>query len=213
VIPEWAGIGVECGWVKKEAGIYAVPTAMSTLSTNGNHIRNVGMGIKWDFLSMWTVGGQYIIDSVGSGSNVTLSDNVIRCQDAIKDESGLLWVSLIGCVLQGFTLQGNNVRHRATGSTYYGIHVSTDYGTGQSFAANKNNMKWSVQGNVALAPSGGGSCKASWDNGARPEEGSVMGNINEDCADPNNDFSGTNWQLDGAPAPLTGFIQTLNLVT
>ena len=200
VMPNWGGIDLTAGFIDATNLATPIPTAMSTTSINGNHVRNVGhSGIHFRTTSWMEVSDQTVTE-MGHAQQCTVSNNVVRCGGTIDLLEGLIWIECVWATLRGFTFQGNNVRHTMDSSSAYGIHFETDYNTASSIPQNKNNWAWNVQGNIAACDSGRASTKTSWDGGIKPEEGVVVGNQNEDNNIPADDFEGLNFDFGGPHA-------------
>ena len=207
---QWGGITLEAGFSDAIDPFDVTNTACSTVSINENHVRNCGIdGILFEPLGVMNISAQNVITEIGSVQQASVSNNIVRTGQ-LRPGYGLIRLELTWSVLRGFTMHGNNVRHDTDDNSAIGIRVDAS-GNAPAVDApnNKNNRAWSVQGNIALAPSSGGACSASWTANILPVDGSVMGNTNENCAVAANNFSGVNWLMNynGTVA-----IQSLNLV-
>ena len=207
---QWGGIWLATGFMNMIASPYT-NTACSTVSINENHVRNCGTdSIRFEPQGLMNVNAQNEITAIGKVQQASVSNNIVR-SGQVEPGYGLIRLELTWCVLRGFTMHGNNVRHDTDDNSAIGIKVDA---SGNAPAAScpdnsLNNRAWSVQGNIALAPSGGGACRADWTANILPINGSVMGNTNENCAIAANDFNGGNWLMN---YNATLAIQSLNLV-
>ena len=212
---KWSGVFVE-------ASPTSTSNTVSTLSLDQNHVRNAGVNaVNLQVRGVQTLNGQGEIDGITRAITVSVSGNLIEGStqqwDPANDNQGLLRIEGFIAVYQGLTVHGNNVRVRfATGC---GLMMA--FGSILANPANSSaqNSHWSVQGNTIRGPENQDLIVPDWGSvvapgikeTGRPTNSSVSQNINDTCFSANDNFNGTNWDLDGYNGGGVN-IQTNNLV-
>lgn len=214
---EWTGIHLRLSAVNNDGG-GPVPSGMTTISCDRNHIRNTGYNaIDFEMLGYTEQNAQGDLTNVTKVKNASCSGNLIigGTEMVTSVHRGLLRIDLENAVLQQFTLQGNNVETVFVDGLGEALVVATNYlPPNPPVNNNDDNQYWSVQSNVithaqdgnehviAVMDAGGAT---GWHYGP-PVQGIVTGNLNTSDTNANDDFNGAYWAFGGTS------IQSNNLV-
>jgi hypothetical protein len=191
---QWSGVvfnGSVIGW--DEDNLLPRAGVMSTISMNGNHVRNCGgYGVAIRCVGWYSMSGQLAVDSSSNGDCISMSNNLIRREDCLNFR-GATDVDLYGVRFRQFSFTNNQVHSGGIGSNIWGMAFQSIW-SGSTTNVDFKCSRWTVTGNCANAPAWGTTrpVYTDWGNGYIPIKGTVADNLYEPC-DVGDGFNDTNW--------------------